>query len=711
MDLRMVVPGLAELQADTLGDPSICIAVLDGPVDLDHPCFAGADVRRVPTLVQENAGRGAMSLHGTHVASLIFGRPDGPVPGIAPRCRGLLVPVFADAGGRLSQIDLARAIERAVSEGADVISISGGQRSDTGDADVLLSNALELCETSGVLVVAAVGNDGADTVHVPAGMPTALAVGATDADGHPLASNNHGAAYRDNALLTIGDGVVGAVPSGGTTALTGSSFATPVVAGVAALLLDLQRRAGDTPDPLAVRDALLAAAHGGLPADPDADPARLLGGHLDITATRRLISRGVPMETPEVVVASAPPAAPSPDTTPPAAGPEEPAVVAAQAPSTHEVAPACSCQSEPAAPAPAAPAVTTSSSLGQPVFVIGSIGHDFGTEANRDGFIAQMPETETSEYILPANPYDPVQLTRFLRENPWASDKLIWLCKHESMPIYALEAETSVGMTWVGLPELKDGLVVGGPPVSMVHKTLWDALAGQALRPDNDGYISRISIPGRLTDRTVRLFSGQVVPVVTVQATGMYTWTETVLVDSLVETVTEMQRQHVAKMAALRSSDTERGSAADEAADKAAQEAAEAVASAANKELVKRTLRAFLDKVYFQFRNLGASGPDRALNFAATNAFSTATALANGFLSGQTMVSQEGEPQPLYALDDITVRKSQFARHDSECYDVIVTFFDPTNDRQAKVAYLHTVDVSSVLPVNLAPTRQFLLSN
>ena len=40
---------------------------------------------------------------------------------------------------------------------------------------------------------------------------------------------------------------------------------------------------------------------------------------------------------------------------------------------------------------------------------------------------------------------------------------------------------------------------------------------------------------------------------------------------------------------------------------------------------------------------------------------------------------------------------------------MIITFFDPTNDRQARVAYLYTIDVSEVLPVPLAPTRQFMI--
>ena len=661
MDLRGAVDGLAQLQDDTLGDSSVCIAVLDGPVDLSHPCFDGADLRRVDTLVQEQAGDGAMSLHGTHITSLIFGQPGSPVEGVAPRCRGLVVPVFTDEQRQLSQVDLARAIERAVAEGAHVISISGGQRSETGEADVLLANALRLCEANDVLVVAAVGNDGADCVHVPAGLAGVLAVGATDADGAPLPSNNWGEPYRSNGLLTVGKHVTGAAPGGGTAELSGSSLATPVVAGCAALLVDLLRRETGAVDPHAVRDALLAAASPAAKDDPDS--RRHLAGHLDISAARQLMSRGADMDTTE---------APAPA----AAAETTAAEVPSSATSQHLVA---ACSSPTSATVQVQP-----QGAGSPVFVIGSIGHDFRTEANRDGFISQMPSEERGNMVIPANPYDPRQLNSYLAENPWVSDKITWVVKHENMPMYALEAEPAAGMAWGGTPTFdKDGRITGFdqayPPVSMVHKTFRDALLGQALVPDDPNYISRVSVPGRLTGRTVRLFSGQVLPLVTVQATGLYTWSESALIESL---VTEIDVKRDAT-----------------------------VGPAPDSQSVRLILRAFLDKVYYQFRNLGQSGPDRALNYAATNAFSLVSELANGFLSGQILPRQPGQAPPLYALNDISVQKSQFARHDAECYDVVITFFDPTNDRQAKVAYLTPVDVTEVLPVVLGPTRQFLISN
>src|SRR6185312_15536214 len=150
MSLQLLVPGLAALQARTLG-AGVPVAVLDGPVDIDHPCFAGARLTPVSTLVDEPAGSGRMSRHGTAVASILLGQPTSPLPGVAPDCTGLLVPVFQDyREGELPQLDLARAVEQAVLAGARVINISGGERSVDGQADPLLTKALRLCEQNDV---------------------------------------------------------------------------------------------------------------------------------------------------------------------------------------------------------------------------------------------------------------------------------------------------------------------------------------------------------------------------------------------------------------------------------------------------------------------------------------------------------------------------------------------------------------------------------
>ena len=116
--LTNVLPGLQSLWKNSLGDPHITIAILDGPIDPSHPCFNGAQLTSLPTLVSGQATPGFATQHGTHVARVIFGQPESSVRGIAPRCRGLIVPVFTEGSEEklapCSQLDLARAITQAV---------------------------------------------------------------------------------------------------------------------------------------------------------------------------------------------------------------------------------------------------------------------------------------------------------------------------------------------------------------------------------------------------------------------------------------------------------------------------------------------------------------------------------------------------------------------------------------------------------------------
>src|SRR5262249_9022763 len=109
--LASMVPGLEELWAETRGDPAITIAVLDGPVDLAHPCFQGANLRQIESLAPLLAASDAATEHGTHIASVLFGQPGSALDGIAPFCRGISIPIFSAGADRpfngCSQIDLA----------------------------------------------------------------------------------------------------------------------------------------------------------------------------------------------------------------------------------------------------------------------------------------------------------------------------------------------------------------------------------------------------------------------------------------------------------------------------------------------------------------------------------------------------------------------------------------------------------------------------
>lgn len=283
--------GLDGLRGETLGDNSVCVAVLDGPVDLSHPALASAALECRRTLVPCRAGTGAATRHGTQVASILFGRREGGVEGVAPGCRGLILPIFAESADSrtlaCSQVDLTRAISRAVEGGAKIINISGGQSVPPGGVQALLADVLHLCEARGVLVVAAAGNDGCDCLHLPASFPNVLTVGALDRSGRPLVTSNWGAAYRPHGVMAPGENLPGALPGGGIGPCTGTSFATALVSGVAALLVSLQVKLGHPADAIAIGGLLLRTARGCHPFDDRDTCRKLLSGRLDVAAAMK----------------------------------------------------------------------------------------------------------------------------------------------------------------------------------------------------------------------------------------------------------------------------------------------------------------------------------------------------------------------------------------------------------------------------------------
>ncbi|HEX5493493.1 MAG TPA: S8 family serine peptidase, partial [Mycobacteriales bacterium] len=416
------IPGMAGLWDQTLGDERICVAVLDGPVDLSHRAVSGASVTRLKVWPDEGY-TGPRAKHGTHVASVLFGQPGGPVRGVAPGCRGLCLPVFSERRSRTSQLDLARGIEHAVEAGAHVINISGGQFSPSGEAEDLLARAVRLCAERNVLVVAAAGNDGCFCDHVPAALPSSLAVGALDDEGRPLAMSNWGRTYQEHGILAPGENVRGAVPGGGTARATGTSLATPITAGVAALLLSMQVRSGRAPDPLGVRAALLAGADPCELSDPDAC-RRFLTGKLNIRRAMSAVqnesaqpvdavvqscddcggvgrfadgAKGVYGADLAVDLAADPPG----DDLPPGERARATALAGTVVPAA----------AEPVGVVPAeVPAAPVGPRWDPYVYALGVVGNDFGSEARRDSFKQLMAPVAVDSTVVPANPYDARQM-------------------------------------------------------------------------------------------------------------------------------------------------------------------------------------------------------------------------------------------------------------------------------------------------------------
>lgn len=233
----------------TTGDRNIVVAVLDSGVDTTHPDLAhqllpGWNILEEKDDVTDDTG------HGTHVAGIIgaIGDNGRGVAGVAWDVSILPVKVIDSGRGTLE--DLVAGIRYAVDQGADILSMSLGIEQDRPP----LREAIAYAAERGVVLVAAVGNTGQGfhTTVYPARYEEVIGVGAVSAL-NPTQSAEFSLRGPGVDLVAPGEAIWSTVPSG-YNMMTGTSMATPVVSGVAALML-----ANGIP-PAAVSDALRRTA-------------------------------------------------------------------------------------------------------------------------------------------------------------------------------------------------------------------------------------------------------------------------------------------------------------------------------------------------------------------------------------------------------------------------------------------------------------------
>ncbi|MEB3197423.1 MAG: S8 family serine peptidase [Candidatus Sericytochromatia bacterium] len=205
----------------------VTVAVLDTGVDQRHPdlqgqIVAGSDLVDGDRDPQDQQG------HGTHVAGTIAARLNNGVgvAGVAPQAKILAIRVL-DAQGSGAMSDIADGVLAAVDAGARVINLSLGGSSD----GQTLRAAIERAQQAGVLVVAAAGNEGSESLSYPAAYPGVVSVGASTAKDTRASFSNFG---RWVQIAAPGDRILSTQLGGGYVSLSGTSMASPHVAAVAA---------------------------------------------------------------------------------------------------------------------------------------------------------------------------------------------------------------------------------------------------------------------------------------------------------------------------------------------------------------------------------------------------------------------------------------------------------------------------------------------
>jgi cyanobactin maturation PatA/PatG family protease len=236
-----------------------------------------------------------------------------------------------------------------------------------------------------------------------------------------------------------------------------------------------------------------------------------------------------------------------------------------------------------------------------------------------------------------AGPDDPVALLAHLEANPYDATAVQWTLNLQATPIYVIEPT--------------------GPFAHSAYELL-----RRFLREQVDEGVERISLAGHVIGAS-RHRSGLELPVVEPEIRGMYSWTTEALVANVIEA------------AGAQDAPGEAGGARD--------------------EQVKAGVQNFLERVYYELRNLGREPHERALNFAATNAFEVERVY-------EQAIGEEME------LDTIGVEPSSVCPPGSDCWDVQLVFFFPKQPVQTvRRLYRFTIDVADVVPATVGPMRSW----
>ena len=227
--------GYTMVQANQFGQSDTTarkVCIIDTGYNLGHPDLPGTNdgvtgqANNSAVGNWYNDGNG----HGTHVAGTIaaYDNNEGVV-GVYPGVNMHIVKIFNDNGQWTYASDLIDAISQCQDAGSNVVNMSLGG----GSASATERNAMQSFTDAGMLLVAAAGNDGNSAKSYPASYDAVMSVAAVDSNENRASYSQ----YNDQVEIAApGSAVQSTYPTNTYAALSGTSMATPHVAGGAALV-------------------------------------------------------------------------------------------------------------------------------------------------------------------------------------------------------------------------------------------------------------------------------------------------------------------------------------------------------------------------------------------------------------------------------------------------------------------------------------------
>lgn len=213
----------------------IKIGVIDSGIDSTHPELKGRILNQVNCIGDSLTGD--TNGHGTHVAGSIIGENIG----VASEAEILDLRVFGTSSGA-SISSILMALDQCISREVDIVNMSLG----SAVPSYVLESAVNQVSTNGIILCAAAGNSGpySETINSPSSAQLAISVAAADASKHVSRFSSRGPcrwnSWQKPDCAGFGENVYSAKNGGGYTVMSGTSMASPGVAGVAACVLQYQ---------------------------------------------------------------------------------------------------------------------------------------------------------------------------------------------------------------------------------------------------------------------------------------------------------------------------------------------------------------------------------------------------------------------------------------------------------------------------------------
>ena len=227
------------------------IAILDTGIDNTHPEFLGR-ILKCHSEITNTDSCDDQNGHGTHTAGIAAASGVNPqAEGVAPQA-SLYIDQVLDSTGSGPISEIISGIDWAVANNAKIISMSLGtnplsvNQPNCDNSIPSLTTAVNNAVAAGITVVAAAGNSGSQGIGAPGCISSTIAVGAVDNTDTIASFSSRGGAMRNHGISAPGVNILSSVPIGscmlcdptGYTILSGTSMATPHIAGTIALMLE-----------------------------------------------------------------------------------------------------------------------------------------------------------------------------------------------------------------------------------------------------------------------------------------------------------------------------------------------------------------------------------------------------------------------------------------------------------------------------------------